>query len=203
VVRPEAYLIPLYVTIQSVFENVNGTATGNVHGQIHNSLTEKILYNVQSTEQLVMSNCCERQPQSYIPFIALDLFYYWRLSWTGFRGVVKRCNTIRDAILTCAGKPTGVSLIYRTETTTKNCKTEKLKRENRYARSNSKSLVNHVVSSDEGCGSLCATRSMSQEVCSKTLVPVVATSPCRCCWSVAAETRCLARRRYQSTRRHY
>jgi len=198
VVRPEAYLIPLYVTIQSVFENVNGTATGNVHGQIHNSLTEKILYNVQSTE----SNCCERHPQSYIPFIALDLFYYWRLFWTGFRGVVKRCNTIRDAILTCAGKPTRVSLIYRTETTTKNCKTEKLKRENRYARSNSKSLVNHVVSSDEGCGSLCATRSMSQEVCSKTLVPVVATSPCRC-WSVAAETRCLARRRYQSTRRHY
>ena len=64
-VRPEAYLIPLYVTIQSVFENVNGTATGNVHGQIHNSLTEKILHNVQSTEPLVMSNCCERQPQSY------------------------------------------------------------------------------------------------------------------------------------------
>jgi len=34
---------------------------------------------------------------------------------------------IRDAILTCARKPTRISLIYRTETTTKNCKTEKLK----------------------------------------------------------------------------
>ena len=38
-------------------------------------------------------------------------------------------DTIRDAILTCARKPTWVSLIYRTETTTKRCKTEKLKRE--------------------------------------------------------------------------
>jgi len=28
-------------------------------------------------------------------------------------------DTIRDAILTCARKPTGVSLIYRTEPTTK------------------------------------------------------------------------------------
>jgi len=41
--------------------------------------------------------------------------------------------------------PTLVSLIYRTETTTKNCKTEKLKSKNGYATSNSKSLGNHVV----------------------------------------------------------
>jgi len=42
-------------------------------------------------------------------------------------------------------------LIYRTETTTKNCKTEKLKSrpKNRYVRSNSKSLGNHVVSPEE------------------------------------------------------
>jgi len=33
--------------------------------------------------------------------------------------------------------------------TTKNCKTEKLKSTNRYARSNSKSLGNHVVSPEE------------------------------------------------------
>jgi len=37
---------------------------------------------------------------------------------------------------------------YRTETTTKNCKTE-LKSKNGYARSNSKSLGNHVVSPEE------------------------------------------------------
>jgi len=37
-----------------------------------------------------------------------------------------RYKTIRDAILTCARKPTRVSLIYRTETTTKKWKTEKL-----------------------------------------------------------------------------
>jgi len=34
-------------------------------------------------------------------------------------------DTIRDAILTFARKPTWVSLIHRTETTTKKCKTEK------------------------------------------------------------------------------
>ena len=59
-----------------------------------------------------------------------------------------RYDTIRDAILTCARKPTRASLIYRTETTT-NCKTEKLKSKNRYGRSNSKSLGNHEVSPKE------------------------------------------------------
>ena len=42
-----------------------------------------------------------------------------------------RYDTIRDAILTCAGKPTWVSLIYRTETTTEKCETEKLKSKTR------------------------------------------------------------------------
>ena len=36
-----------------------------------------------------------------------------------------RYDTIQDAILTCSQKPTWVSLIYRTEPTTKKCKTEK------------------------------------------------------------------------------
>jgi len=36
-------------------------------------------------------------------------------------------DTIRDAILTCAPKPTRVSLIYRTEPTTEKWKTEKTK----------------------------------------------------------------------------
>ena len=35
------------------------------------------------------------------------------------------------------------------ETTTKNCKTEKLKSKSRYVISNSKSVRNHVVSSEE------------------------------------------------------
>jgi len=34
-------------------------------------------------------------------------------------------DTIREAILKCAQKPTWVSLIYRTKTTTKKCQTEK------------------------------------------------------------------------------
>jgi len=42
-----------------------------------------------------------------------------------------RYDTIRDAILTCARKPTWVSLIYRTEPTTTKCKTEKLKSKKR------------------------------------------------------------------------
>ena len=45
-----------------------------------------------------------------------------------------RYDTIRDAILTCARKPTWVSLIYRTQPTTKKCKNrKKTKVENRYA----------------------------------------------------------------------
>jgi len=54
---------------------------------------------------------------------------------------------IRDAILTCAQKPAWVSLIYRTETKTKKCKTEKVKTD--MLRSNSKSLGNPVVSPEE------------------------------------------------------
>jgi len=55
-----------------------------------------------------------------------------------------RYYTIRDAILTFDRKPTWASLIYRTETTTKKCKTEKVKTD--MLRSNSKILGNHVVS---------------------------------------------------------
>ena len=36
-------------------------------------------------------------------------------------------DTIRDAILTCARKPTWISLIYRTQPTTKKCKNRKTK----------------------------------------------------------------------------
>jgi len=50
------------------------------------------------------------------------------------RAVTIRYDTIRDAILTRARKPTRVSLTYRTEPTTKKCKNrKKLKVENRYA----------------------------------------------------------------------
>ena len=62
---------------------------------------------------------------------------------------VIRYDMIQDAILTCARKTTWVGLIYRMETTTKNCKTEKLKSKSRYVRSNSKSLRNHVISSED------------------------------------------------------
>ena len=64
-------------------------------------------------------------------------------------------DAIRDAILTCAQKPTWVSLIYHTETTTKKWKTEKkLKSEKRIC-SEVTVQWTHVVSSEEekeGCG---------------------------------------------------
>jgi len=41
-------------------------------------------------------------------------------------------------------RSTWFGLFYRTEPTTKNCKTEKLKSKNMYVRSNSKSLGNHM-----------------------------------------------------------
>jgi len=44
--------------------------------------------------------------------------------------LIERYDTIRDAILTCARKPTWVGLIYCMETTTKSVKTEKLKSKN-------------------------------------------------------------------------
>jgi len=51
----------------------------------------------------------------------------WTLTSTGQRSFAAY-YTIRDAILTCARRLTGFSLIYRTVPTTKNCTTEKLKK---------------------------------------------------------------------------
>ena len=63
-------------------------------------------------------------------------------------------DTIRDAILTCARKPTWVSLIYRTEPTTKKCKNRKELKSKKTdtLRSNSRTLNSpgiHVVSPEE------------------------------------------------------
>jgi len=60
----------------------------------------------------------------------LNGLYPIALNW---KFIYHRYDTIRDVILTCARKPTRVSLIYPTETTTKKCKTEKLKSKNGYA----------------------------------------------------------------------
>ena len=62
----------------------------------------------------------------------MNVSFWYRLIWVVLdKG---RYDTIRDAILTCAQKPTSVSLIYCTEPTTKKCKNrKKLKVENRYA----------------------------------------------------------------------
>ena len=51
----------------------------------------------------------------------------------GLRHDTTRHVTIRDAVLTCARKPTLASLIYRTEPTTRQGKTEKRKSKNGYA----------------------------------------------------------------------
>jgi len=76
----------------------------------------------------------------------MPIFAGKNMRYAHFAEICKKCDnkrttndTIRDAILTCARKPIWIGLIYRTETTTKNCKTEKPKSKSRYARSNSKS----------------------------------------------------------------
>ena len=99
------------------------------------------VYVVSKNSRCRSSSCCWK-PTAHCKKIA------WPF-WTSGKAPSPSYDTIRDAILTCARKPTWVGLIYRTEmpTTTKNCKTEKLKSKSRYVSSNSKSLGNHVVSS--------------------------------------------------------
>ena len=74
----------------------------------------------------------------------------WRTSRVSLDASCTPYNTIRDAILTCARKPTWVSLIYRTEPTTiKSKKQKKLNSKNGYA-SNSKECGGiHVVNPEE------------------------------------------------------
>jgi len=62
----------------------------------------------------------------------------------------QRHDTIRDAILPCARKPTWVSLTYRTEPTTKKCKTKKLKSKKRICSEVAVKVWGiHVVSPEE------------------------------------------------------
>ena len=63
-----------------------------------------------------------------------------------------RYDTIRDAFLTCAQKPTRVSLIYRTESTTKKWKTEKLKSKKRICSEVSVSSQGNLKKKRKGCG---------------------------------------------------
>ena len=64
-------------------------------------------------------------------------------------------DTIRDAILTCARKPTWVSLIYRTQPTTKKCKNRKTKSRKHMLRNNSKHSTQ--LNSTENYGRRCLT----------------------------------------------
>jgi len=73
--------------------------------------------------------------QSSVGFLPYDFKgeHEFTLKLTGIQYNSIRYDRMRDAILTSARKPTWVSLIYRTETTTKKCKTENLKSKNGYA----------------------------------------------------------------------
>ena len=66
-------------------------------------------------------DCCVAFPVAITLFTIIDVTS-WLVSHT------IRYDTIRDAILTCARKPTWVSSIYRTEPTTKKCKNRKSKK---------------------------------------------------------------------------
>jgi len=61
-----------------------------------------------------------------------------------FPGHLRLYDTIRDAILTCARKPTRVRLIYRTEPTTKKCKNRKTKKSRKQICSESEITVNSL-----------------------------------------------------------
>jgi len=75
-------------------------------------------------QQLSLDVYCPRQTSAANPSVAAAVDR--RDRQTDTRPFYKTLyDTIRDAILTCARKPTRVSLIYRTEPTTKKCKTEK------------------------------------------------------------------------------
>jgi len=75
-------------------------------------------------QQLSLDVYCSRQTSAANPSVAAAVDRWDRQTDT--RPFYKTLyDTIRDAILTCARKPTRVSLIYRTEPTTKKCKTEK------------------------------------------------------------------------------
>jgi len=68
------------------------------------------------------------RPEFIIIYYVLSLICSFSLLFYVFTFLLRvliRYDTIRDVILTCARKPTRVSLIYRTETTTKKCITEK------------------------------------------------------------------------------
>jgi len=81
----------------------------------------------RSRSPIIIGNKCDMYKVGDIGIRLCLLRPIPSLSWI-------RYDTIRDAILTCARKPTWVSLIHRTEPTTKKCKNrKKLKVENRYA----------------------------------------------------------------------
>jgi len=90
-----------------------------------------VLQSVVTLEKLDLSDCCLSHGfgvSTWLLFLQKN-WITWFFLWCHYF-----INTIRDAILTCAQKPTWFSLIYRTEPTTKKCKNRKTKKvENTYA----------------------------------------------------------------------
>jgi len=84
----------------------------------------------------VVNRSCHLADDATLTFISVTcLDSHHRAASCEMRWLKMRCqqvtdhqyDTIRDAILTCARKPTWVSLIYRTEPTNKKCKNRKTK----------------------------------------------------------------------------
>ena len=101
---------------QSLQDTIVATTTSNMPACTAHKIKKAT---VRYASNNMFSGCC-----------CCYCYYYYYYRFTAIR-----YDTIRDAILTCARKPTWVDLIYRMETTTKIVKTEKkLKSKNRYVR---------------------------------------------------------------------
>ena len=77
------------------------------------------------SQQFFVSNIFRILRTTVIKLSSLFFSFYWKKHEKSV-SFLKHSDTIRDTILTCSGKLTWVSLIYRTEPTTKKCETEKL-----------------------------------------------------------------------------
>ena len=106
-----------------------GSSSGNTRGLLDKSRSTTVrgtdtVVSLQTTERCMRDADAEVHRTRCIGDVGVERWRH-RISFAECLFPVVKYDTMRDAILTCARKPTWVSLIYRTKPTTKNVKTEK------------------------------------------------------------------------------